>query len=388
MPKVSIARTTEITNLENIKIRKFARRIFETICLSSVKVVANHKESRKYPVSPDPNSFENILLSRFKNLGVKRQDHIVKNPLHGKIMAEAHTKFRNYKNMKGVDITSTTSIEDQINDIGYGISTADITKFSSNIFSQLSTSQENEILGHFPTEASISGHVLPCNTLDLRIHETKCFDETGRSSGKWYELGERGSDLIHLGGTTIDATGVTKKVNEFRLGKYDDDDVSLYDPPKIFSSFNLKEGTDWPKFYFATLVIAEKDWGGFADFLNDLTDEIEKYVVKKLAQELGIAIGVASGGIIGALIGLVVGWVVGEVLDWLQEAWSDDIFDATTICIEISKENPRFLVITGWDGFDGPKVELKTNSRDNWLNFQSEKYHAHYNIRYDWLVHP
>ena len=80
-----------------------------------------------------------------------------------------------------------------------------------------------------------------------------------------------------MGGTTVDETGDTKKVPQFTVrNDFDDGEQKVYSPPKQFTWFSLTEGATWPKSYFVTLVLAEVDMGGLAEFLNQLLEAVGK----------------------------------------------------------------------------------------------------------------
>ena len=130
--------------------------------------------------------------------------------------------------------------------------------------------------------------------LELRIHKVRCDDETNGFLGS-----EAGSDEIDLGGTTVDESGDTHKVSPFRVASFGSDgDQKVFSPPRRFTFFNLTEGTDFPKGYVATLVLAEIDSGGFNDFLKKLMEKVRERVIAYLTAAIGGAIG-ASGGPIG-----------------------------------------------------------------------------------------
>jgi hypothetical protein len=194
--------------------------------------------------------------------------------------------------------------------------------------------------------------------LELRIHKVKCVDETGLTN--W------GSDEIALAGTTIDESGDTRKVTEFKVQNFDRGDVKTYLPPKPFAVFDLRQGTAFPKAYFAAFILAEKDNGGLSDFANNLVTTLRAEVKAVL---IGALTG-SSGPLVNALIGPVVNWVVDKVFEWLQRVWNDDIFNPQTVSTEIS--SLRF-------SFSGRPI-----SGQKVLTFSGHR--GTYELNYDWRV--
>jgi hypothetical protein len=199
-------------------------------------------------------------------------------------------------------------------------------------------------------------------TLQLRIHRVNCIDETG----DWFEWG---SDEMHLGANTIDETGDTETVALFKVGDFDDGDTKDYSPPKVFTSFDVREGTVWPKSYYVNFVLSEVDLGGdTADFLNNLTEMVRDDVTKWLTA-FGVGLG-SSGGVVGAIIGAAAGYAVGKTIEWLKSVWGDDIFSPVTVSVELPSQNSR------WDGsYVSPQYVASFSGHD-----------GRYQIVYDWRL--
>lgn len=76
-----------------------------------------------------------------------------------------------------------------------------------------------------------------------------------------------------------------KKVAKFNVGGgFDDGDTKNYPAPNYKEFANIDFGTDniWPKYLNATLVLAEVDMGGLADFLTKLVNKVTEYVKNTL----------------------------------------------------------------------------------------------------------
>ncbi|HVF13870.1 MAG TPA: hypothetical protein VM942_04675, partial [Acidimicrobiales bacterium] len=119
-------------------------------------------------------------------------------------------------------------------------------------------------LGGEGPQPATSSTVPLLNRLELRIHRVKCVTETN----------EWGDDEIDLGGTIVDETGDTEKIANFRVSSsFDDGEVKTYAPPRTFATFDLTEGTLFPKSYYVTLVLAEVDFGGISALLDKLLNK-------------------------------------------------------------------------------------------------------------------
>ena len=159
---------------------------------------------------------------------------------------------------------------------------------------------------------------------------------------------------------------------------------------KKFATFDLVRGTDWPKSYFVTFVLSEKDLGGFGEFLTNLVDEVSDEVKSGIITAVGGFIGL-SGGLIGAAIGAAVGFVVGEIIEELKSWWKDDVFDPVTGSVTIPSLNHlwqpdspvssrRTITFRGHDG----QYQLTYSWRlfgveaAKYKSFRSYNYPAHY----------
>ena len=344
---------SQVTELEDQNLRAVAKRVFLEVRLAAEKAVAHHAKPTNYPIAADPNSLEQIFLTRFKQLRVEKQQ-AAKARVLSFVKAPKVARTGVYGDLAKVNLRNATSVEAQVKALA----------FPAGLKFQISHLQNLKLHGGIVPIVPGGGFIpqQTTNKLELRIHKVKCIDETGG----WPEWGE---DEIYLGGTTVDESGDTKKVAQFKVSDFDDGDVKNYSPPKQFTWFSLLEGTEWPKSYFVTLVLAEVDMGGLADFLNKLLDKVKAEVISALAAAIGGAIG-ASGGPIGAAIGAVVGWVVGQVFEWLKSWWSDDIFKPFTVSVSIPSLNAR------WAG--------KTDSPEYWVKWWGHD--GTYQLWYDWRL--
>jgi hypothetical protein len=330
-------------------------RIAKEAELAIEKVAANHKESAKFPLASDPKSVEQILAARFKTLPEVTRTAAATRALT-RINAPKALRVARFGDLSAIDQTKPVAVDSQANAIPlppqFKFQQAEVGALANLHGSVLSNSA-----GLIPMQTT--------NRLELRIHKVKCLDETDGFLGS-----EAGDDEIDLGGTTVDESGDTKKVNPFRVGSsFDDGEQVVFSPPRRFAMFNLSEGTAFPKSYFATLVLAEVDMGGLPDFIDKLLNWVKAKVVSVLTTAIGTAIG-ASGGPIGALIGAAVGAVVGLVFDLFKSIWEDDVFKPATVSVSIPSLTAR------WAG--------KTDSPEGVLTFSGHG--GKYQLTYDWQL--
>lgn len=212
------------------------------------------------------------------------------------------------------------------------------------------------------------------NSLGFYIKRIKCIDETGKG---W--IGEWGHDEIAIGGVSTDEDGDTKKIPEkFVGGGFDDGDSKSYTPHLQFTWFSLNERKEWPKKYYLTLLLAEKDWGGFSKILSQVWEKVRDKVKDALAK-LGESIGSAWGAIwkaIGKAIGVIVGWIIDVFLKWLIKLFSDDPF------------KPVLLSCTLWSAsslFNHADGSRRTYSPTRTAHFYGND--GHYTAEYYWKLY-
>lgn len=191
--------------------------------------------------------------------------------------------------------------------------------------------------------------------LGLFIKKVECLEET---SGP-------GSDEIAMGGNKTAPDGETKLVKQFMVSNdFDEGETKTYGGDgKRFCEWNLVAGPDFPYVYGAVMVMAEKDDGGFHDFLvklwNKVSDEVKGAVTSAVGAGIGLAIGAAFAGI-GALIGAAVGWLVGLLVGWVISLFDneDDIIAAKTYVMWLGAATKSYYE---WAGLLGPQKLFSAN---------------------------
>ncbi|MGB8192615.1 MAG: hypothetical protein WCF67_11885 [Chitinophagaceae bacterium] len=212
--------------------------------------------------------------------------------------------------------------------------------------------------------------------LKFKVHQVKCIDETGN----W--LVERaGSDTINMGGVTLDDTDRSEKINQFRVGSFNDGTTKNYSPAQLLKSFTINGG-GYPKTYAVFLSLAEKDSGGFGSFIQELYDAIRAEVTTILTAlgaaagaaiggAIGGSIGTAVAGPIGTIIGVAAGLILGAVIGWIVGLLSDDIFTPQVATITLTSSNGTFVN----NSLQSPQMNLR------YRQFSGE-----YNVKYSWEI--
>ncbi|MBD0369004.1 MAG: hypothetical protein ICV53_23215 [Flavisolibacter sp.] len=362
MKQITMSDSVEIVDP---KLRALVQRIVKKIELATDKVAANSQDPKKFPLSPNPKSFEQIIAARFRTLSDANKKMAVQKAL-SRINAPKAEREASYGDLAQIDLTKAISVEDQAKALPFPNSlkfSLDYLKSLTNLHGDVLSSRLT-VLGKQPQNKSLVTQPVT-DKLEFRIHSVECVDRT--SDGLF---GTEGSDEIRLGGTKVDETGDTGKVVDFSVKTfYKDGEQKTYSPPLRFTSFDLNEGTVFPKSYFVTLVLAEADMGDFSEYLNNFLISIKDEVTAALvaAVSTGIALG-SSGGPVGAIIGAAVGAAVAGGIQLIKKITGDEVFTPHTLSCTIYSLNGT------WDG--------STDSPEHITTFIG--YNGIYELKYDW----
>ncbi|MDI1293422.1 MAG: hypothetical protein PSV18_11820 [Methylobacter sp.] len=215
------------------------------------------------------------------------------------------------------------------------------------------------------------------NKLGLYIRRVKCEDET---NPEWW-----GDDEIALGAVAIDSDGdVFNKGETYIGGGFHDGKQKTYSN-WLYHSFSLTDRIYWPKKFGITLTLAEKDWGGFSSFLNNLWKRIKDAVfnaLKAAAMAAGVALATylglpEFGPVIGKAIGEVVAWLLDKLIDWLIKLFGDDIFKPFTAWCNVPSLGARWNYSNGTWGNPWSPV--------NWVRYSG--YGGRYLLEYQWRIY-
>lgn len=139
-------------------------------------------------------------------------------------------------------------------------------------------------------------------------------------------------DEVSLGIVSIDENGDVGK-STFALGSIKEGKTKTFDN-KILHSFNLHEGTGFPKQYTVCVYAIEEDWGKFGKFI----DKAAAYAKDKIKKEL-IARGIdAVGGVFGVnlppeVVDFIANAIQGflhKLIDWIKKLLGDDVLGSQT----------------------------------------------------------
>jgi len=174
--------------------------------------------------------------------------------------------------------------------------------------------------------------------LELRLHKLVCVDETN-APGPIHM--EPGSDEMALSGITVDASGRTGKIPEFRVGAFDDNEKKVFSPPRRLATFDLPAAKGFPETFAATLVLAEKDHGGLSKLVDGLEGRVKGEIKERLGTLVGAAVG-SVGGPAGMAIGAIAGTAVDEAFGKLAKLVGDDVFPPRTAEVTLQSPEHRF----------------------------------------------
>lgn len=405
-----IAMTSQVTEISDPQLRQIRDEIYLTVVLAAAKAVGHLNDPEAFPMPRHRNSLEHVLLNRLKQRPAFQQQRAA-----AQMERVLHATGRRRKRMLGefaqVDLKRDTPVADQVDALQLSRRLTPEALASARVHGPLFVGHDAPVQVEPEVEADEDGvrkmkgelkihHfrqpmgelivvdkpeapdvIKPWRTLRLRVLRTRCEDETDGFLGS-----EAGDDEMILGGHIVDATGDTKKAGILHLGHaFDDGDDVTYDPPLIFGSYDLQEDATmavngqavkvgWPRTYYAVVVLAEEDMGGFPDFLTHLSTLLIPAIKEKVTEAL-VAAGASLAGGIGAAIGAALGAIFGELVDaifgLLVSIWEDDTFVPLTLAQTLPFPMPP------WGQATSPKAHL-------WWKGHG----GHYKLWFDWEMAP
>ena len=209
--------------------------------------------------------------------------------------------------------------------------------------------------------------------LGLFLNSVHCLEETSELSD---------SDEIAMCGTATDPNGATHKISQFMVSNdFDKGEKRVYGGRgKLLHEWNIVKTGDWPHVYAAVLVMAEKDEGGFGDFLQKLWEMVGDKVKQAIAGAVGSAIGAALGsffGPLGTAIGAGIGWLLGLLVNWIISWFEDDIVASKTILLGLGAATKSYY---DWAGLTANPANQFT------MNYNGDG--GRYRVRCSLSVYP
>lgn len=331
----------QIVDIADPKLKAIGKRIIRGLQLEAERAVAHRAAPEAFPLAAQQlrSSDETLFLSWFDRLDATKQQAAKARAMASVNKTEsARTDF--YGDLARVDLRSAISVFAQAQALPIPediMTTVDYLNTLTELDGQILTPCPLMPATDEPEEMPEASFSPVTNKLELRIHKVKCLDET---DPEFFN-----DDEISMGGTTIDQSGVTREVSAFLVrDDFDSGESKTYTPPKRFASFDLTAGgTKFPKGYFATVVLAETDMGGFGAFLDMLWAKTKGQVLALVTSAVGAAIGTAIPvPLLGTIVGAVAGYVVGVVIGYLISLFGDDVFKPVTLSLSIPSLSHRF----------------------------------------------
>jgi hypothetical protein len=212
-----------------------------------------------------------------------------------------------------------------------------------------------------------SDHVagLAFKKMRLFIRRVRCVEETS----------EWGSDEINIGGSATTPNGTTSMINQFEVSDdFDEGELVDFGMNKVFATWNLVTApAGFPYVYGAVIAMAEKDDGGFYQFLKNLWAKVDSEVKTAIAGLIGAAIGGAIGNVLGAIAGAIVGVIIGWIINLFDN--KDDIIGAKPVLITLPSSRKSY--------YDGAEL-TSPQGRPYTLNFKGDG--GHYRVAVSFKV--
>lgn len=350
--------TSSSIAINDPKLKAVAKRALGTCFLAMQKAVMSSVNPRSFPLPADREALEHVFLSRINQLDSAQRAGAVARVRDHLAAGEATRASLVGAELARLNLQDARSVSDLVR----AVPVPAAQRLTRDDFQRPLHGPR----GLIPLQIS--------KRLGLRIHKVRCVDET---NPEW-----PGDDEIALAASTIDETGDVKQVAQFNVrDDFDDGEQKVYSPPRELVWFDLSEGTVWPKSYFVSLVLAEKDMGGLVGFVSELTSALRKEVVKAIkdyADDLAPILGPVGPiiapivGPISQYIGTAVGWVLDQVGEILKAWLGDDIFVPQTFSASISSASATF----------GGKLD----SNEGTATFRGHG--GTYTVTFDWILSP
>jgi hypothetical protein len=219
--------------------------------------------------------------------------------------------------------------------------------------------------------------------VNLRIHEIECVKTT-----KEVDRDEITIAAIKVEGRLEKSAGKEKLAARAEqgevlgAGKFKKGDSRRYNPPRTVATFpSGGKDADWPRYYYATLVMIEQDEGAVGTVVNQVVKSVEKEVAEVVSKAVstvataalaGLAAGAAAGSavpLVGTAVGAAVGTSIGLVASEIKKARKDDVFQPENVHLRLERFSD-----------DGGEIE-GSKRKAVFRDFQ-----GHYVVTYSWAL--
>lgn len=347
--------------LADPKLKYIAKRVLNAGKLEAIRTIAAAEDSEQPASSQSP--LGKIVLTRFRSQPAMRQRRGIERAKAFVALPVAR-KARRFGELANIDLNGTKAVDGEALaapiPAPMRMDTAYLKRLAANpalMIEGLRRTEDNDDDDAFAPQNDY-------DNLRLRIRKVKCNDETDGFMGT-----ESGDDEIRLDAIKIDETGDMHSLDSILIGNsMEDGDVKNFSPPKKLASFDLREGSSWPKTYYVTMVLAEIDNGGLPSYMEDLF-KYTRDQVRKLVDQFGTA---ALGPELGKIVTAIAVAVFQAFIDFFRTIWEDDIFPPTTAYVNISSLNHIFGT--------GGRTSFEKN---RWVKAHGGKY----TIYFDWQVY-
>jgi hypothetical protein len=288
---------------------------------AALRVAAHHANPTAFRLPEGKDTPEAILAPRFAQVANQRPNAAA--AAAAKAAARLNDRRVLRRLGRGIslpDLATSTSLQDvELAPAAAAPTTVDGTlRLVDRMYSQLGLQR---------TTSSPVGIV---GKVHLDLIRIVCVDETDGFLGS-----EAGEDEIYLSAATISESGKTDQVKPFKVGDFDDNTRRDFDPPRSLYTWTVGGGSSYPKHYFATLMLFEKDNGDldetFEAIFRKFSDEVANRVITLLGGAVGSFFGGPLGAAAGAIIGWIVSWLMNKLVVALIAAWEDDPFVPRTL---------------------------------------------------------
>lgn len=219
--------------------------------------------------------------------------------------------------------------------------------------------------------------------LHLRVHAIECVKTT-----KEIDRDEIFLAAIKVEGDLQDAGGKRKlaaKAEQGVLldaGQFKKGDTRRFNPPRNLASFSAgSRDDDWPRYYYATLLMIEKDEGNLGAVINQAVKSVDKAVSEEVAKAAakaatsylsymasGAAVGTAIP-LVGQAVGAAAGLAVKSVATEIKKSRKDDVFRPEEVHLELER---------------APRVAGQITDSRGKATFKD--FNGHYIVTYSWSI--